>query len=421
MKQYIRHFCVFVIVSLLLSCSSTRYTAVSVDYEPPIDTRSKEIAYQQKMKYSFNEGSISFDNLFDGARLNNCTQDNDSTFIIQIEAENTPINSSPWYAFRVVSTKHTNILINISYEEVRHRYHPKISRDGKTWTNIKEEYLCLASDTMGISIRHRTDSDTTWISAQEIENSGNVISFWKKQAEKQDFTFKTIGESALGRPLIMLDLYNGEKKGKPIIVIFSRQHPPEVTGYYAMKAFVNELISHNKLSESFLSQYRVLVFPLINPDGVDLGHWRHNSGGVDLNRDWGIYHQPAVRIIADRIVSESQGNKSEIILGIDFHSTFRDIFFTNIVDTEGLFTGNFKNEWLKGISDFLDGEKIKETPSKTYPSLTSKNWFYNQFGAEGITYEIGDTTTRDMIKKKGAGSAIIMMKLLLEDEIYDKF
>ena len=35
-----------------------------------------------------------------------------------------------------------------------------------------------------------------------------------------------------------------------------------------------------------MEKFRVLAFPLMNPDGVDLGHWRHNAGGIDLNRDW---------------------------------------------------------------------------------------------------------------------------------------
>ena len=48
-------------------------------------------------------------------------------------------------------------------------------------------------------------------------------------------------------------------------------------------------------------------------------------------------------------------------------------------------------------------------------SAVSKNWFYSQFKAEGITYEIGDDTPRDLIKEKGKVSAQEMMKLLLEE------
>ena len=42
----------------------------------------------------------------------------------------------------------------------------------------------------------------------------------------------------------------------------------------------------------------VIVYPLMNPDGVDEGHWRHNTGGIDLNRDWAHYNQPETRQVA---------------------------------------------------------------------------------------------------------------------------
>ena len=42
-------------------------------------------------------------NDFDGARLNNVIQKNDSTFILSVLPENIPINPSPYYAFKVIS------------------------------------------------------------------------------------------------------------------------------------------------------------------------------------------------------------------------------------------------------------------------------------------------------------------------------
>jgi len=43
----------------------------------------------------------------------------------------------------------------------------------------------------------------------------------------------------------------------------------------------------------------------------------------------------------------------------------------------------------------------------------SKNWFFNQFGAEAITYEMGDELSYDMIKKKSKAAAVTMMDLLI--------
>ena len=90
---------------------------------------------------------------------------------------------------------------------------------------------------------------------------------------------------------------------------------------------------HGEYSIDFLDKYRILVYPLLNPDGVDLGHWRHNVGGIDMNRDWAYYHQPEIRKISNNIVKESKKNASQVILGLDFHSTYHDVYYTNAVDS----------------------------------------------------------------------------------------
>ena len=64
-----------------------------------------------------------------------------------------------------------------------------------------------------------------------------------------------------------MDIQQGNTKGKPVIVFFTRQHPPEVTGYLAFKAFMEELLHKTDLSHDFFEKYHVLAFPLVNPDG----------------------------------------------------------------------------------------------------------------------------------------------------------
>ena len=41
-----------------------------------------------------------------------------------------------------------------------------------------------------------------------------------------------------------------------------------------------------------------------NPDGVDSGYWRHNSNGVDLNRDWIEFTQPETKAIKQFLESK---------------------------------------------------------------------------------------------------------------------
>ncbi len=414
MKPRVLTFFYILVVVVLTGCSTTRYQATF--FKPPneIDTKTKPIEYQEKKSYTFNSGQVLFDNLFDGARMNSCEQIDNTTFSISITPENKPINSSPWYAFRIISNRNQYLTILLNYDTVKHRYHPKLSTDGEQWSKIPAESVVPNADSTTVLINFPVTTDTTWIAAQEIINSKHIYT-WCQQFEKKNLVqLQQIGNSRLNRPLYMMDTDLDGSKKKPTVVILSRQHPPEVTGFLAMKAFIETILEPTELSLQFLKEYRLLIFPLMNPDGVDLGHWRHNAGGVDLNRDWGTYNQPEVRQVADFIVKESKKNKAQIILGLDFHSTQYDVYYTKEWDISTLFLGDFKDRWLEEIDRRIPDYEPNESSSKVEGAVFSNNWFYQQFNAIGITYEIGDETARDFIEKKARVSATAMMELLLE-------
>jgi hypothetical protein len=230
----------------------------------------------------------------------------------------------------------------------------------------------------------------------------------------------SFGTSHLGRPLQYLDISSGKKKGKPIIVVFGRQHPPEITGFLAMKAFMEKILDSSEESEQFLKSYRILFYPIVNPDGVDLGHWRHNAGGIDLNRDWGNYNQPEIKQLCDHIVAQSKKSKSKVILGIDFHSTQNDIFYTNYpvenASTDqnlSALTTNIVSPWLYSLNIALPEDDLVIEPSATRPVATSKNWFVEEFGAEGVIYEVGDQSPRPYIKEKAQLAASLLIEILV--------
>lgn len=158
----------------------------------------------------------------------------------------------------------------------------------------------------------------------------------------------------------------------------------------------------------------MVVYPLLNPDGVDMGHWRHNAGGIDLNRDWAYYNQPETRQVADHLVNTVAQAKARVILGIDFHSTQKDVFYT-LPDENSAETVIpwFKKPWLAGIEANIDNFKLNESPDPIGQPVT-KGWFFTQFKAEGVTYEVGDENDRAFIDLKARVAADQMMKVLLE-------
>lgn len=394
----------------IYSCQ-TAYQARPYDFPNPVDTTDKPIELQEKKVYTTAKG-VSADNQFDGARLNDFKHLNQDTFQVSIFPENTPINPSPYYAFRLWSESPQRIVIKLAYaNSAAHRYPPKMSKDGEHWTLIDSTLVMTRDKRDSIAyLQLDIDSDKLWIAAQELQTSTHVKNWCLEQAKNTGVQFQVAGKSKLGRDMFLLDITQGDNRKKDIIAIISRQHPPEVTGYLAMKAFIEEILADKPLSNDFRKKYHLLVFPLMNPDGVDLGHWRHNTGGIDLNRDWAYYHQPEIRQVANYIVKTAKQQKSKVILGMDFHSTYYDVLYTNSQSAENL--PHYKDYWVAGIRAVLAEEEVKESPSAVGAPV-SKGWFLTQLDAEGIVYEVGDDTPRDLITKKGKTAAIEMMSLLI--------
>ncbi|MFK7814455.1 MAG: M14 family metallopeptidase [Maribacter sp.] len=401
-----------VLLLLCLGCkSSSSLIADKHEYARPVDTTKRPISNQKKKIYNFK--GLSVRNDFPAARLNSMTQDNDSTYTANIWPENFPINPSPWYAFKLWSETERDVYINLDYSNgSKHRYSPKISKDGENWTFLDSTLVQRNIDSTTAQLKLRTSKDTLWLAAQEIQDHRRVGEWVQKMATNTLVTKKSAGKSALGRDLYHLNLSKGLNERKPAVLIISRQHPPEVTGFLCMKAFVETIIAEGA-TNGFLEKYRVMVYPLMNPDGVDLGHYRHNTGGVDMNRDWSQYHQPEIEQVTSHMVRETITNKNDVVLGLDFHSTYRDVYYTPHESIERKIP-EFTKAWLEKIRVAVGLDDINESPGKNLQP-TSSAWFNRQFGATGITYEIGDDTPREFIRVKGEESARAMMELLLAE------
>jgi len=163
--------------------------------------------------------------------------------------------------------------------------------------------------------------------------------------------------------------------------------------------------------QEFLDQYRILAFPILNPDGVDMGHWRHNAGGVDLNRDWSAYKQPEIKKVVSFIDKTSKKDSGKIILGLDFHSTWHDVFYTNKTRKETTLP-NFVSDWFAALEKNIPNYKVNEEAGNSTKPV-SKGWFLYGHDAVGITYEIGDTTPKKSIELFGSVSAEQMMRIIL--------
>lgn len=343
---------------------------------------------------------------FPGARANDCTVQSEDRFRITISPEIAPpINPSPWYGFRFQSPASVPVHIELRYFAHRHRYLPKFSVDGRTWTASNPAEVEGGTDEGGAFARLVVPPGTLWVAGQEILDSARRRGWLADTARKIGASVETIGYSHDGHAIELIDTAKGETRDRTLLLL-GGQHPPEVSGALAMQSFVETLFGASPQASRFRAKTRIVVVPLLNPDGVDRGHWRTNRGGVDLNRDWGAFSQPETRALRDWIDRQTA---FEPDLAIDFHSTGRNLFYVQ-GDDEPTRSKDLVARWLTRGRSLAPAYSFEIEPANANPGRGSaKNYFFTRFKVSSITYEVGDETGRELIASSAASLADALM------------
>ncbi|MFL0355656.1 M14-type cytosolic carboxypeptidase [Erythrobacter sp. GH1-10] len=325
------------------------------------------------------------------------------------------INCSAWYAFRLTPRRKGEVTIDLDYTRCGHRYWPKTSSDGMNWTRLPEEAVQVAGEGDDRSARLSFDlgKKPVFVAAQEIVAPSDYDAWLARLANASSATRITLGQSAEGRPIDMLEIAAPGRQPRETIVLVGRQHPPEVTGALAMLPFVETLLEDSDLARDFRARFRTVVVPLLNPDGVVHGHWRHNTGGVDLNRDWGPFTQPETQLMNGVLESIAADPENDLQVLIDFHSTQRDVFYT-IPDELPTDPELFTRKWLALYQERMPGYPVNRDARHAEGRPISKAHVYDTYGAPGITFEIGDETDRELIRRIGREAAVALMVTMLE-------
>ncbi len=319
------------------------------------------------------------------------------------------INPSPWFAFR--KSEHSkSIKLALDYKNYHHRYHPKISIDKKSWNKIDEANISKIENGKVIVIDFSPSSQKNYVASQELITNFWYNKWYNELENSGRVRREIIGFSVLKNPIPMF--FVEKNINNPYILILGRQHPPEVTGAFAMRGFINQLLNKNSLSDSFLKNYNILFVPLMNPDGVMNGYWRYNENKKDLNRDWGIFIQPETDAVNKKL---TELKNKKLALFIDFHSTFKNLFYISDIAEESPMK-NFLEDWLLGSRKSLSeaNYKYEIINSLNKDNGVSKNYIYNKYKIPSVTYEVSDNEDRDVIQQSSSILAINLMELLLK-------
>ena len=319
------------------------------------------------------------------------------------------INPSPWFAFR--KSEHSkSIKLALDYKNYHHRYHPKISIDKKSWNKIDEANISKKENGKIVVIDFLPSSQKNYVASQELITNFWYNKWYNELENSGRVRREIIGFSVLKNPIPMF--FVEKNINNPYILILGRQHPPEVTGAFAMRGFINQLLNKNSLSDSFLKNYNILFVPLMNPDGVMNGYWRYNENKKDLNRDWGIFIQPETDAVNKKL---TELKNKKLALFIDFHSTFKNLFYISDIAEESPMK-NFLEDWLLGSRKSLSeaNYKYEIINSLNKDNGVSKNYIFNKYKIPSVTYEVSDNEDRDVIQQSSSILAINLMELLLK-------
>lgn len=371
---------------------------------------AEPVAEAANGQFLFPAAGLTFDARFSGARLDECKQVAEGRFQLLSRSETTPINNSAWYAFRVHSDRPQTIEVELVYEGGTHRYPPKTSRDGKSWSRLGGEAY-QRDKGQPPRLRLEVGPEPLWVAAQELVTAADLYGWARQMAAAAGGVERELGRSLADRPLLAWRLGNADSSDH--VVLLGRQHPPEVTGSLALMAFVDRLAAADDLACRFRQRFQITVVPLVNPDGVEQGYWRCNLNRVDLNRDWDKFNQPETRAVRDELQRLTSAGQTPRLL-LDFHSTGHDVFYTQR-DSDPLLPADFTQRWLGAVQQAVPAYQVRREPSHGSKQPMSASWAYRTFHIPAITYEVGDNTDRKRIATVARAASEAMMNVLLSD------
>lgn len=347
---------------------------------------------------------------FAGARRGRCRVLSKNRVEVSIRPEDDGyINPSPWFAFKLIAASDTNAVVSLKYVGGQHRYIPKVSSDGLNWRPVDADTVRISDDGTLATIELPLASGTTWVAAQELVTPA-IYEVWNaRTAARTDADLRLLGDSIGEQPIHYLV---SNPDAKDVLLLVGRQHPPEVSGSFAMFSFVETLLADTELATRFRDRLKIIAIPLMNPDGVVGGNWRHNLGSTDLNRDWGTFKQPETRLVGE-LLDKLDANGNRVRLFLDFHSTNRNLFYTQDA-SEPTRPPEFFEAWFaRAAPRITDYEFTNEARPGKRPGV-GKNYIYRRYGIPSATYEVGDETDRAATQRAAAVFAEELMALMLE-------
>lgn len=282
---------------------------------------------------------------------------NVNTYTLEIKKDPYPKNTRKkyqnWYYFQVNNVKGKKCkfiienLVNIDNDwkghNVVYTYNHECFYRHPTKFNEKRNY---------ISWEFKPKKNKIWFSYYIPYSRKRVYDLNHKLSKRKNVSKIILGKSSLNNKIELLRFGKGLKH----IFMIARQHPGETIGSWMLEGFLKSLFSTSlkKQSNILFNKFTFHIISMVNPDGVELGHWYTQKHGHNCNREWMKKTCPEVKMIY-KYMKQYKG-----CLYFDFHGDegCKKHFFTTCDKTkkDKNSSWNFFRNRMKHYNKYFDKE-----------------------------------------------------------------
>lgn len=159
-----------------------------------------------------------------------------------------------------------------------------------------------------------------------------IAAYMREQARANPgfVRFEVLGKSQQGREIAMVSITKSISPDAPAIYFNGTHHGNERASTEAVLALIDHLIRSSSQAQvdRILRRYRIILHPLVNPDGHAL-NLRTDSRGIDPNRDYASpskSDKEAFQLVETRIVRDLLA-REKVVASAAFHSGLEAILW----------------------------------------------------------------------------------------------
>lgn len=214
------------------------------------------------------------------------------------------------------------------------------------------------------------------------------------------------GTTPKGRPLVVIRIafpkpYRSRMANNPAILISGSTHGDEYLNIEDRlpEWFLKEGIHDPSIQPFFQMGGMIYLIPIFNPDGYDTRQ-RGNSAGTDLNRDFAVkqanvlgFRQPETRAVRDLITAQLKAYQQHLVLTMDYHCCIGAALYPWSFKPAPALPIQYEQQF-RVAAQVIKASFGAQFPVGRTPDIlgynaygTSKDYYYESFGALGFTYE----------------------------------